>query len=90
MRTHRKDDTLEGILLELKERTGEERVIVMEATGHYHRGILSYLEREGYPVIVVNPFARLHRLDPAYWRRYDVPKTPGNTYIFVHIAIGDL
>lgn len=48
-------DTLEGILLELKERTGEESVIVMEATGHYHRGILSYLEREGYPVIVVNP-----------------------------------
>lgn len=54
---HSKDgyETLEGILDELRDRTGEEIVIVMEATGHYHRGIQAHLERQGYSVIVVNP-----------------------------------
>ncbi|XGA11860.1 transposase [Paenibacillus thiaminolyticus] len=31
---------------ELKARTGTEPVVIMEATGHYHRGLVCYLARE--------------------------------------------
>lgn len=45
-----------GILLEeLKQITGAEPVVVLEATGHYHRCLVAYLEREGYRHFIVNP-----------------------------------
>lgn len=45
-----------GILLEeLKQMTGLKPVVVLEATGHYHRSLVAYLEREGYPHFIVNP-----------------------------------
>jgi len=46
---------LGGVLGELKEATGLEPAIVLEATGHYHRGLVAYLEREGYRHFIVNP-----------------------------------
>ena len=48
-------DRLAQVLIQLKEKTGETPAIILEATGHYHRVLVLYLEREGYPVIVVNP-----------------------------------
>ncbi|WP_145407356.1 IS110 family transposase [Paenibacillus xylanexedens] len=41
---HSKDgyETLEGIIAELKDRTGEEIFVIMEATGYYHRGIQAH------------------------------------------------
>jgi len=45
-----------GILLEeLKQITELEPVVVLEATGHYHRSLVAYLEREGYRHFIVNP-----------------------------------
>ncbi|WP_412679503.1 IS110 family transposase [Brevibacillus agri] len=35
-------------LTELRERTGQEPVVILEATGHYHRGVTSFLSRNGY------------------------------------------
>lgn len=46
---------LGGLLEDLKELTGLEPVVVMEATGHYHRSLVAYLEREGYRHYIVNP-----------------------------------
>jgi transposase len=53
--------TLEGyerlgnLLEELKRITESEPVVVLEATGHYHRSLAAYLEREGYRHCIVNP-----------------------------------
>lgn len=45
-----------GILLEeLRQITGLEPVVVLEATGHYHRSLVAYLEREEYQHYIVNP-----------------------------------
>lgn len=46
---------LGGLLENLKELTGLEPNVVLEATGHYHRGLVAYLEREGYRHFIVNP-----------------------------------
>ncbi|WP_254438207.1 IS110 family transposase [Paenibacillus sp. DCT19] len=43
------------MLEELQVETGLAPVIVLEATGHYHRAWVSYLERSGYTCYIVNP-----------------------------------
>ncbi|WP_260985415.1 IS110 family transposase [Paenibacillus xylanexedens] len=43
------------ILDGLQAETGLAPVIVLEATGHYHRALVSYLERSGYTYYIVNP-----------------------------------
>ncbi|KQO18043.1 IS110 family transposase [Paenibacillus sp. Leaf72] len=43
------------LLDELEELSGMEPVIVMEATGHYHRGLVAYLVRGTYKHYVINP-----------------------------------
>ena len=30
-------------------------VVILEATGHYHRGLATYLERNGWTYFIVNP-----------------------------------
>lgn len=39
----------------LRQKTGKEPVVVLEATGHYHRGIVAYMERSGFCHRVINP-----------------------------------
>ena len=41
-------EKLGNLLEELKQVTGLEPAVVLEATGHYHRSLVAYLEREGY------------------------------------------
>ena len=48
-------EKLGGILAELKQSTGLEPAVVLEATGHYHRSLVAYLEREGHRHYIVNP-----------------------------------
>lgn len=33
-------------------------VIIMEATGHYHRIVLQFMKNKGFDVVVVNPIQR--------------------------------
>ncbi|UJF34229.1 IS110 family RNA-guided transposase [Paenibacillus hexagrammi] len=40
---------------ELRLKTGKEPVVVLEATGHYHRGLVAYMERSGVCHMVINP-----------------------------------
>lgn len=40
---------------ELRQKTGKEPVVVLEATGHYHRGLAAYMERSGICHMVINP-----------------------------------
>ena len=48
-------EKLGNLLEELKQVTGLEPAVVLEATGHYHRSLVAYLEREGYRHFIVNP-----------------------------------
>ena len=48
-------EQLGDLLVELKETTELEPTVVLEATGHYHRNLVAYLEREGYRHFIVNP-----------------------------------
>ena len=48
-------ERLGEILEELKQQTGLSPIIVLEATGHYHRSLVSYLEREEWTDFIVNP-----------------------------------
>ncbi|MFE6079477.1 transposase [Paenibacillus sp. NPDC057886] len=43
------------MLGELQVETGLAPVVVLEATGHYHRALVSYLDRSGYTYYIVNP-----------------------------------
>nr|WP_235533010.1 hypothetical protein [Paenibacillus sp. Leaf72] len=40
-------ERLGELLAALKEETQIDPVVVLEATGHYHRGLAAYLERSG-------------------------------------------
>ncbi|WP_240422023.1 IS110 family transposase [Paenibacillus periandrae] len=40
---------------ELSQKTGKEPVVVLEATGHFHRGLVAYMERSGICHMVINP-----------------------------------
>ena len=42
-------------LRDLRQKTGIEPVVVLEATGHYHRGLVAYMERSGICHMVLNP-----------------------------------
>ncbi|MGE5701597.1 MAG: IS110 family transposase [Clostridia bacterium] len=42
-------------LTELRERTGEEPVVILEATGHYHRGVVAFLSRNEIEHFIINP-----------------------------------
>lgn len=48
-------ERLGGLLAELYAETGVNPVVVLEATGHYHRGLVAYLERSGWAHFIVNP-----------------------------------
>lgn len=48
-------ERLRILLEELNQITGVEPVVVLEATGHYHRSLVAFLEREGYRHFIVNP-----------------------------------
>ncbi|MDG0871269.1 IS110 family transposase [Paenibacillus thiaminolyticus] len=48
-------ERLSTLCTELKARTGTEPVVIMEATGHYHRGLFCYLAREEIRHIILNP-----------------------------------
>jgi transposase len=48
-------ERLGELLDELKVLSGREPVIILEATGHYHRGLVSYLIREEYKHFIINP-----------------------------------
>jgi transposase len=43
------------LLTELHNQTGVEPVVVLEATGHYHRGLVEYLSRGGWQHFIINP-----------------------------------
>jgi transposase len=43
------------LLTELHNHTGIEPVVVLEATGHYHRGLVEYLIRAGWKHYIINP-----------------------------------
>lgn len=43
------------LLDELKALSGKDPIIILEATGHYHRGLVSYLIRGEYKHIIINP-----------------------------------
>ena len=48
-----------GLLLkflkEIKDITGQQPPVVLEATGHYHAPVVQYLEERNYLLIIVNP-----------------------------------
>ena len=46
---------LSALLDELQGQTGIAPVVVLEATGHYHRGMVQYLERNGVQHFILNP-----------------------------------
>jgi transposase len=48
-------ERLGELLEELHVKTGIAPVVVLEATGHYHRPLVAYLERSGWNHFVVNP-----------------------------------
>lgn len=48
-------ERLGDVIRELEERTGERPVVVLEATGHYHRIIVSFLERIDITHFIINP-----------------------------------
>lgn len=48
-------EQLGNLLGALKQATGKEPAVVLEATGHYHCSLIAYLEREGYRHFIVNP-----------------------------------
>ncbi|MCF7754290.1 IS110 family transposase [Paenibacillus xylanexedens] len=43
------------VLGALQAETGVAPVVVLEATGHYHRALVSCLNRSGYTYYIVNP-----------------------------------
>ncbi len=43
------------VVTQLQERTGKAPVVVLEATGHYHRGLVAFLIREEIAHLIVNP-----------------------------------
>ncbi|WP_253947881.1 IS110 family transposase [Paenibacillus ehimensis] len=48
-------ERLGELLTELQAQTLVAPIVVLEATGHYHRGLVGYLERGGWKHFVVNP-----------------------------------
>jgi len=48
-------ERLGDIIHQLAERTGEQPIVILEATGHYHRIVVAYLERKGIVHFIVNP-----------------------------------
>lgn len=46
---------LGDVIGQLEERTGMRPVVVLEATGHYHRAVVAFLERAGIVHYIVNP-----------------------------------
>ncbi|RNB79735.1 IS110 family transposase [Brevibacillus fluminis] len=48
-------ERLGELLDELKVLSGMEPVVILEATGHYHRGVVAYLMRGEYKHFVINP-----------------------------------
>ncbi|MGF9714884.1 IS110 family transposase [Paenibacillus naphthalenovorans] len=48
-------ERLGELLAELQAETMINPIIVLEATGHYHRSLVAYLERSGWTYIIVNP-----------------------------------
>jgi transposase len=48
-------ERLGNLLAELHQDTGIAPVVVLEATGHYHRALVAYLERSGWTHFIVNP-----------------------------------
>jgi transposase len=46
---------LGNVIHELKGRTGEEPVVIFEATGHYHRVVVEYLTTNGIKHLIINP-----------------------------------
>lgn len=48
-------ERLGELLAELQGRTGTAPIVVLEATGHYHRALVAYLERSGWKHFIVNP-----------------------------------
>lgn len=55
--SHEKDGfgQLGEVLEEMQTQTGLAPVVILEATGHYHRGLVAYLERSGWAYFIVNP-----------------------------------
>ncbi|MNW25600.1 Transposase IS116/IS110/IS902 family protein [compost metagenome] len=48
-------EQLGELLSELEARTEMSPIVILEATGHYHRALVSYLDRSGYIYYMVNP-----------------------------------
>ncbi|WP_456289057.1 IS110 family transposase [Paenibacillus sp. AK002] len=48
-------EQLGELLGTLKHKSGVEPVVVLEATGHYHRSLVGYLKRSGWTHYIVNP-----------------------------------
>lgn len=46
---------LKNVIQELKERTEQDPVVILEATGHYHRIIVAYLTSIGVKHFIINP-----------------------------------
>ncbi|WP_258171295.1 IS110 family transposase [Paenibacillus sp. R14(2021)] len=46
---------IDRVLSELRMDTGMELVVVLEATGHYHRGLVSHLKHQGWKHVIINP-----------------------------------
>lgn len=55
--SHRENgfERLGGLLVELQAKTAIAPVVILEATGHYHRALVAYLERSGWTHFIVNP-----------------------------------
>ncbi|MWC31399.1 IS110 family transposase [Paenibacillus sp. MMS18-CY102] len=48
-------ERLDDVIRQLEEQTGAKPVVVLEATGHYHRVVVDYLERMNVEHFILNP-----------------------------------
>jgi transposase len=48
-------DTFLQFLQQVETKTGQQPVIILESTGHYHTPITQFLEEQHYLYIIVNP-----------------------------------
>jgi|GEM_PF-4713680 len=61
----------------LQAETGLAPVVVLEATGHDHRALVSYLDRSGYTYYMVNPLQSNKPKGHSYAKSKRMPWMPG-------------
>jgi transposase len=78
--TYEEINKLLAKLQEVKELTGLKPAVVLESTGHYHRGLVTVLQKKGYEVITLNP------LIPQWAHKFKLRKVKTDAEDAKHLA----